>query len=84
VTKTVGAVLATVASFLRSKAMAWMPSSGSLVIMKTPMGAVDLGEALWVVVFAWVAVYRCSGDGGSVPGMEAFSSSKKVMGLDYL
>jgi hypothetical protein len=73
-----------VASFLRSKAAAWTPSDGSLAMMKTPTGAVDLGEALWAVILAQVAVYQCDGDGSRELGFEAFDSSKKATGLDYL
>jgi hypothetical protein len=53
-------------------------------MMKTPTGAVDLGEALWAVILAQVAVYQCGGDGGRELGFEAFGSSKKATGLDYL
>jgi hypothetical protein len=74
----------TVASFLRSKLTAWTPSGGSLAMMKTPTRAVDLGEALWTVILAWVAVYQRGGDGGSELGFEAFGSSKKATWLDYL
>jgi hypothetical protein len=52
--------------------------------MKTHTGAVDLREALWAVILARVAVYWHGGDGGSELGVEAFSSSQKAMGLDYL
>jgi hypothetical protein len=80
----IGGVLAMVASFLRSKATTWMPSSGSLVMMKTPTGAVDHGEALWAVVLARVVVYRCGGNGDSELGFEDFGSIKKATGNDYL
>jgi hypothetical protein len=61
-----------------------MPSGCSLATMKTHTGAVDLREALWAVILARVAVYWHGGDGGSELGVEAFSSSQKAMGLDYL
>jgi hypothetical protein len=64
--KTVGAVLATVASFLRSKATTWTPSGGSLATMKTPTGEVVLGEALWAIILARVVVYWRGGDGAAM------------------
>jgi hypothetical protein len=80
----VGGVMVTVASFLQSKATVWTPFGGSLATMKTPTGAVDLGEALWAIIMARVAMYQRGGNGGSELGFVAFGSSKKVTGLNYL
>jgi hypothetical protein len=43
-------------------AMVWATSNASPAAVTTPKGAVDLGEALQVVVLARIVVKRCHGD----------------------
>jgi hypothetical protein len=59
-------------------------SSGSPAMMKAPMGAVVLGEALGVVGLAQEVLFRRGGDLGCKLGLKLVLKEKKIWSHDSL
>jgi hypothetical protein len=59
---TEGGELATVARLDQLLVMVWATSGASPAAMTAPVGVVDIGEALGVVVLAWIVVKQCGVD----------------------